>query len=218
MKDLVAADGEPRHFGGAGEARQALRSCRGREGRRRRCAMSRPLSAWTTVTRARRPGFRAARAMPPKRLQPRGDRRHQHRALFDVEDRLAAASVEPEDDPVLRPHRREDRAPAARRRHRDDRLDRCRNTALCEGGLDLPAFPREIGRARHVLERAAAADAEMAADRRHAVGARCDDYRRAAHDRRVRARPLPSRRGACRARTSARSRFRPARRRCGRGR
>ena len=175
MEDLLAADGEPCCIGGAREARQ-LFDCpaAGRVG-----AVDGDVEAVVgrmTVTCVRRlAGFSAARAMAAKRCS----REAIAGTSTGHSSTLKTVSLPRRLNPRMIPFCGRTAEKTARRRLAGGTATTGstgrRNTALCEGGLDLPAFPREIGLARHVLERAAAADAEMAAERRHAVGARCDD-------------------------------------------
>jgi hypothetical protein len=119
-----------------------------------------------------------------QRHQQRRDRRRQHVAFAHVGDVARLALVEADQDAALldhvadrqprarpvAPRRPVHRRAAERRRHVADALERVLERALLGGDLELR---------RRVLQRAAAAGAEVRAARHDAVGRRALDARRA---------------------------------------
>ena len=84
-----------------------------------------------------------------------------------IDEVAAPRFVEPDRHLIAAPLRLEARAPPRARRNRHDLLHRhVRESPLLERCHDEIALPGEIGLARHMLERAAAAGAEMDAGRR----------------------------------------------------
>jgi hypothetical protein len=75
-------------------------------------------------------------------------------------------------------HRDEGSPPPARQRHGAHLLDRRLEPTRGQCRDDKLALPGEIGSGLHVLEGAAAAGAEVMADRRDALGARLENGKR----------------------------------------
>ena len=83
-----------------------------------------------------------------------------------------------EGDAASRAAKREGSPPPARQRHGANLLDRRLKPTRGQCRDDKLALPGEIGSGLHVLEGAAAAGAEVRADRRDALGARLENGKR----------------------------------------
>ena len=111
------------------------------------------------------------------------DRWREHRADVDVDQLMRAGAAIAERDARLRPTERERGAPPVAKRDRPYVLDLRFKPARAQGRHDELALPGEIGALLQMLEGAAAANAEMRADRRYAVGARPEERRAGGPDR-----------------------------------
>ena len=170
--DALAIDREPRHAERGGFAGEGAE-----RGGARPHAFEHDIEAAPGLGRAH-PRLALAAEQRDQRLfqlgQARDDARRQHRADLDVDQLMRAGAAIAESEPLFAAAKRKRGAPAAAERHRPHRLHLRLEPARPQGGHDQLALPGEIGARLEMLERAAAANAEMRADRRDAVGARLD--------------------------------------------
>ena len=170
--DALAVDREPRHAERGGLAGKGAES-----GEARPHAFEHDIEAAVSLGHAH-PRLALAAEQRDKRLfelgQALDDARREHRADVNVDQLMRAGAAIAESGPGLAPAKRERGAPAAAERHGPHLLDLGLKPARPQSGNDQFALPGEIGALLQVLERAAAANAEMRADRRDAVGARLE--------------------------------------------
>ena len=102
----------------------------------------------------------------------------EHRAGGDVDDGVRARGAIAEGDAFGRAAKSKRRPPPAGERHGADLLDRRLKPARGERRDDKLALPGEVGVSLHMLERAAAAGAEILADRGDALRARLENGER----------------------------------------
>ena len=110
--------------------------------------------------------------------QAPGDAGAEHRAGGDVDDGVRARGAIAEGDAFDGAAKSKGRPPPAGERHGADLLDRRLKPARGERRDDKLALPGEIGVSLHMLERAAAAGAEILADRSDALRARLENGER----------------------------------------
>ena len=133
-----------------------------------------PASESVTVAAPVPPAGTEPRRELAQRRNERDERGMQHGALPEVDDLMRHARVEADaGGAAARLLQREARPPPRAGRHAAERRELLRHKrVLAERGLDLLLLRRDIGALRQMLERAAAAAAEMPADRRRALARR----------------------------------------------
>ena len=172
--DALALDRQPRHAQGGGFAGKGAK----RRGARPD-AFEHDIEAALGLGQAH-PRLALAAQKGAERLfqlgQARDDARRQDRADIDVDQFVRAGAAIAESEPLFAAAKRKRGAPAAADWHRPHGVHLGVEPARTQGGHDQLALPGQIGARLEMLQRAAAAHAEMRADRRDAVGARLQHF------------------------------------------